>query len=180
MLPRMTVLHLAPRLLALLATGALAHALMLAAGVWSTGLFLAPIGVLCGLIVGPAQAWMRTGWGHTSRSWWRGAALGWGTFGLVASSVAWVSLQLALPDQSVVGVLAFAAPSIAAASMTAAWVQTRFASSRDFSPLACWMAATFAVSGLILVLGLRLEHPWHGVAVATPVWAALTTRALKA
>lgn len=180
MLPPMNVLRLAPRLLALLAAGGIAHALMLAAGVWSTGLFLAPIGLLCGLIIGPAQAWMRRGWGHPSPGWWRGAALGWGTFGLVASAMAWLSLQIALPAPSIVGVLAFALPSICAASVGAGWVQALFAGGREHTPIALWMTATFAVSALILVLGLRLEHPWLGVTVATPVWTSLTARALRA
>lgn len=161
-------------------SGAIAHALMLAAGVWSTGLFLAPMGLVVGLATGLAESSLRRLLGRRADGFWRGAVLGWGAFGLVGSVVTWASLQVALPDPSVVGVVAFSAPAIVAAAAVAGTIQAVFSSSPHPTRFAQRMAVSFAVSGFLIVLALRLEHPWPGVAVITPIWTALVVRALKA
>lgn len=160
-------------------SGAFAHAIMLAAGVWSSGLFLAPFGLVVGLATGFAEGWVRRALGHQAVGFWRGGVLGWGAFGLVGSVVAWISLQVALPAHSIAGVVAFAAPAVVAAAFVAGTVQALFATSTHPAKFAGRMAVSFAVSGLLIVLALRLGQPWVGVLVVTPIWTALVVRAVR-
>lgn len=173
-------IRLAFHVFVLALSGAFAHWLMLAAGLWSTGLFLAPFGLVAGLAVGWAETPVRRAFGHPAVGFWKGGVLGWSAFGLVASVVAWASLQLALPDPSMLGLVAFSSPAIVAASFAAGTIQALFASAPDSARFARQMALSFAVSGFLMVVAIRLEQPWRGVALVTPLWTALVVRALRA